>query len=91
MTKLNIGRLDTKQYDLVISARRTIEEIIDVMDIDSADDAIRKGESLLAKKLGCEVSELIDVQVERCIYIDPGEESDYKNMEQKTLRSIQGT
>jgi hypothetical protein len=32
------------------------------------------------------------VQVERCIYIDPGEEADYKNMgEQKTLRDIIGT
>lgn len=91
MTKLNIGRLDTKQYDLVMSARRTVEEIVEVMDVDNADDAIRKGETLLAKKLGCEVSELIDVQVERCIYVDPGEESDYKNLEQKTLRNIQGT
>lgn len=91
MLSLNIGRINVKQYDCIMSARRTIEEIIEVMDVDSADDAIRKGESLLARKLGCEVSELQDIQVERCIYMDPGEESDYKNMEQKTLRNIQGT
>lgn len=81
-----------KDYDIVISGRRAVEEIIQVMDVDSADTAIAKAEMLLAKKLGCEVSELIDVQVERCIYIDPGEEADYKNMgEQKTLRDIIGT
>ena len=78
-----------KQYDVCLSGRRTIEEIVDVMDVDNADTAIQKAEMLLAKKLGCEVSELIDVQVERCIYIDPGEEQDYRNMGgQKTLRDV---
>jgi hypothetical protein len=91
LASLNIGRLHTKQYDIALSGRRTVEEIVEVMDIDSADDAIRKAEMLLAKKLGCEVSELTDVQVERCIYVDPGEEADYLNLEQKTLRNIQGT
>jgi hypothetical protein len=92
LISLNIGRLNVKDYDIVISGRRAVEEIIQVMDVDSADTAIAKAEMLLAKKLGCEVSELIDVQVERCIYIDPGEEADYKNMgEQKTLRDIIGT
>jgi hypothetical protein len=88
---LNIGRLLTKQYDIALSGRRTVEEIVEVMDIDSADDAIRKAEMLLAKKLGCEVSELTDVQVERCIYVDPGEEADYRSFEQKTMRDIRGT
>ncbi len=91
LTSLKIGRLHTKDYDVVISGRRSVEEIIQVMDVDNADTAIQKAEVLLAKKLGCEVSELIDVQVERCIYVDPGEDADYKNMEQKTLRNIQGT
>lgn len=91
MLSLNIGRINVKDYDVILSGRRSVEGIIQVMDVDSADVAIQKAEGMLAKKLGCEVSELIDVQVERCIYVDPGEESDYKNMEQKTLRNIQGT
>lgn len=91
MITLDIGRLHTKQYDIALSGRRTVEEIVEVMDVDSADDAIRKAEMILAKKLGCEVSELTDVQVERCIYIDPGEDFDYLNLEQKTLRNVRGT
>ena len=91
LTSLNIGRLHTKQYDIALSGRRTVEEIVEVMDVDNADDAIRKAEMLLAKKLGCEVSELTDVQVERCIYVDPGEEADYRSFEQKTMRDIRGT
>ena len=91
LTSLNIGRLHTKQYDIALSGRRTVEEIVEVMDVDNADDAIRKAEMLLANKLGCEVSELTDVQVERCIYIDPGEEADYRSFEQKTMRDIRGT
>ncbi len=81
-----------KDYDVIISGRRTLEEIITVMDVDNADTAIQKAEILLAKKLGCEVSELTDIEVERCVYVDPGEDADYRNMgEQKTLRNIQGT
>lgn len=91
MLTLSIGRLHTKQYDVIISGRRTVEEIIEVMDVDDSDTAIAKAEVLLAKKLGCEVSEVSDIQIERCVYIDPGEEQDYRNYEQKTLRDIQGT
>ncbi len=91
MTALNIGRLNVKSYDVILSGRRSIEGVIEVMDVDNADTAVQKAEMMLAQKLGCEVSELIDVQVERCVYIDPSEDADYLNLEQKTLRNIQGT
>ncbi len=92
LISLSIGRINVKDYDVIISGRRTLEEIITVMDVDNADTAIQKAEILLAKKLGCEVSELTDIEVERCVYVDPGEDADYRNMgEQKTLRNIQGT
>lgn len=88
MITLGIGEIKMKQYDIALSGRRSIEEVIEVMDVDSADTAIQKAEIKLAQKLGCEVSELIDVQVERCIYVDPGEDADYRNLEQKTLRNV---
>ena len=30
LTSLNIGRLHTKQYDIALSGRRTVEEIVEV-------------------------------------------------------------
>lgn len=92
LTILKIGRIKMKSYDVILSGRRSVEGVVEVMDIDSADTAIQKAEIMLAQKLGCEVSELLDVQVERCVYIDPGEEADYKSMgEQKTLRDIRNS
>ena len=91
MLSLNIGRINVKSYDICISGRRSIERTIEIMDVDDKDIAINRAEAELAKAMGCELAELTDIEVERCIYNDPNEDADYKNMEQKTLRNIQGT
>ncbi len=76
-----------KDYDIALSGRRSIERTIQVMDIEGKDEAIQKAEIELAKAMGCEVSELSDIQVERCLYIDPNEDADYA-APQKTMRGM---
>jgi hypothetical protein len=67
---------EMKVYNIALSARRSFESDVEVMDQENKDDALRAAEAALAKSMGCEVSELLDVNVERCLYIDPNEEDD---------------
>lgn len=77
-----------KEFDVVMSARVTFEGTVTVMDVEGRDEALRLAEIALAKSIGKEVSELQGVDIDRCIYVDPGEAADYANNWQKTLRGV---
>ena len=66
-----------KEYDIALSGRRSVEKTISVMETEGKDEAIQLAERALAESMGCDLSEVSDIQVERCLYIDPTEDADY--------------
>lgn len=66
-----------KSYDVRLSARVTLNATIEVMDAEGKDEALRLGEIQLAQSIGKEMSDLEDLRIEQCIFVDPTAEADY--------------
>ena len=77
-----------KEFEIALSGRVSWEGTVTVMDIEGRDEALRIAEIKLAESVGKSAHELAGIEVENVLYLDPGEEADYANNQQKTLRGL---